>query len=134
MSVCELVVEHDGDGIVLLLELVVQALGLVLWHLESGPAIPLEGRRLCQAAQTADQSTRGHGHVVLALIGALDSDGKTVGDEEKASFRGLGPYKPCGFVGHVCEVCAGAVWRGSGLEEGSRLSDCWIRRFIHSGI
>lgn len=68
MSVCKLVVEHDGHGIVLLLELVVQALGLVFWYLESGPAIPLEGRRLCQAAQATDQSTRGHGHVVLALI------------------------------------------------------------------
>lgn len=46
MSVCKLVVEHDGHRVVLVLELVDQALDLVLGHLEPRPAIPLEGCRL----------------------------------------------------------------------------------------
>ena len=78
MPICEFIVEHDGYCVVLLLELVVQGLRLVLWDFESGPAIPLESGGLGKSAQTADQSSRGHGHVVLALIGALDGDGQTI--------------------------------------------------------
>jgi|TARA_R110002003_G_scaffold2853_1_gene24650 hypothetical protein len=43
MPVGKLVVEHDGDRVVLLPQLAFQLLHLVLGNLQAGPAIPLEG-------------------------------------------------------------------------------------------
>jgi hypothetical protein len=90
VAVCELVVEHDGHGVVLVLELRVERLDLVLGHLEARPAVPLERRRLGEPAQPADQAARGHGHVVLSLVGALDGNGQAVRDQQQAALLRLG--------------------------------------------
>ena len=78
MAIRQLVVEHDGYSVVLILELGGEGGDLVLWDLKTGPAIPLEGRCLGQSTQTTDQTSRGHGHLELAFIGALDGDGQTI--------------------------------------------------------
>jgi len=101
MPVRELIVKHDRYRVVFLLELVVQGLCLVLGDFKSGPAIPLEGGSLGESAQTADQSSRGHGHVVLALIGALDGDGQSIRHEQQTSLRRLGLLEGCGRVRHL---------------------------------
>lgn len=82
MSICELIIEHNRHGIVLLLKLFLETGHLVLGDLEAWPTIPLEGGGFGQSAQATDQSSRGHGHFVLALIGALDGDGQAIGDEQ----------------------------------------------------
>jgi hypothetical protein len=78
VAVGKLIVEHDGDGIVLVLELGGEGRNLVLWDLETRPAVPLEGRCLGQSTQTTDQTSGGHGHLELAFIGALDGDGQAI--------------------------------------------------------
>lgn len=108
MTVCELIVEHDGYRIVFLLKLVLEVGHLIVWNLEARPAIPLEGGCLGQPAQTTDQAPRGHGHLILALIGALDGDGQAVRYEQQTALARLLSHELCGFVCHFCGVY---VWR-----------------------
>ena len=61
MAIGQLVIDEHRDRIVLLLELLPHGARLGLWHLQTGPPIPLEACGLGQAAQAGDEATRGHG-------------------------------------------------------------------------
>lgn len=68
VTVGQLIVEHDWDCIVVVLELLLEGADLVLCNLQSRPAVPLEQGGFGQAAQATDKTTRGHGELELALI------------------------------------------------------------------
>jgi len=87
MPVGKVIVKHDRDRIVFLLQPALQCGDLILRDLKTWPAVPLKGSRLGQAAQAADQAARGHREVVFAIIGALDGDGEAVGDEEELALH-----------------------------------------------
>lgn len=130
MTVCELVIEHDGYGIVFALKLVLEACNLILWDLETRPTIPLEGGGFRETTQTTDQSSRRHGHLVLALICALDGDGQTVGDKEEAALILLLPHKFCWCIGrHLC-----VLYVSKFVERGCRLGGCGVGGAFTKGV
>lgn len=90
MAVGKFVVDEDGVRAVLVLEALLHVLYLVLWHLEARPAVPLEACRLAEAAETGDETARGHGKGVATIVGALDGDGQSVGEQQQAARRRLG--------------------------------------------
>ena len=89
VAISQLVVDKDGDRVVLLLQLLGHGARLGLGHLQTGPAIPLEAGRLGQPAQAGDETARRHGEGVLAIVGTLNCDGQAVGDEEQPARGGL---------------------------------------------
>lgn len=68
VAVGQVVVEHDGNRVEVVLKLLPQVANLVLWDLKTGPAIPLESGRFGETAQAADESSGGHAEIVLALV------------------------------------------------------------------
>lgn len=89
VSVCQLIVDEDGMGAILILEASLHAFDFVLRHLETRPAVPLEAGRFAQAAETGDKATGRHGEAIAAIVGALDGDGQTVRQQEEAARIGL---------------------------------------------
>lgn len=85
MFVCEVVVNEDGVSIALPLELLLHVRGFGIWYLQARPAIPFVRHCFGQATQASDQAARGHGKVIVTIVGALDGQGQTVGDDEQAA-------------------------------------------------
>lgn len=108
MTISQLVVNEYGNGVVFLLQALLHAGGFGLGNFQAWPSIPLELCTLSQAAQTSDETARGHGEGVLAVIGALDGDGQTVGDEQQAA--GAGWFDDTGHCGGC--VCGGGCGGG----------------------
>lgn len=105
VTISQLIVNEYGNSVVLLLQALLHAGGLGLGDFQARPSVPLELCSLGQAAQTSDETARGHGEGILAVIGALDGDGKTVGDEEQAAGAGAFLVDDTGhFDGCVCGV------------------------------
>ena len=88
MTISQLIVNKYGNGVVFLLQALLHAGGLGLGNFQARPSVPLELCSLGQAAQASDETAGGHGESVLAVIGALDGDGKTVGNEQQAAGAG----------------------------------------------
>jgi len=84
VAICQFVVDKDRHCAVFVLQALLDHRYLVFGHLQTGPAIPLEGGGLGQTAESAHQTSRGHGKVVFAIFGALNGDGKAVGHEQQA--------------------------------------------------
>ena len=89
MPICQLIVDKNRMGAIIILETLLHGLQLVLGHLQAGPAVPLEAGGLAKTAQASDEAAGRHREVVGAIFGALDGDGKTVGEEEQAAGSGL---------------------------------------------
>lgn len=98
MSVGKVVIQHNGDSVVLRLELILESAYLILGNFHSWPAVPLESSCLGHSAKAANETTRRHGEVVLALIGALDGDGETIGDEQQAAVGLLAAHQLGGLM------------------------------------
>lgn len=85
MLVRQIVVDKDRVCIALFLEPFLHVADLILWYLQTGPAVPLVRHCFGEAAETGDQAARGHGEVVRAIISSLDGKWQTVGDDEQAT-------------------------------------------------
>lgn len=85
VTICQLVINEHWHSVILLLQALLHNGNLLLRDLQTGPAVPLEGRGLGQATQSADQATGGHGEVIATIIRSLDGDWKPIGDEEQPS-------------------------------------------------
>ena len=109
MAIRKLVVDEYGMSAVLFLEAGLHAVDLILRYLEAGPAIPLEAGGLAKTAEASYKATRGHGEAIAAILGALDSDGEAVGEEEQAAGDGLSIL--IDGAGHVENACVDTVVR-----------------------
>lgn len=99
MLICQLIINEDWVRAILVLETLLHAIDLVLGNLETRPAVPLEGRRLGEAAEAGDETAGRHGEGVAAIIGALDGDGEAVGEEEETAWGGLAVFVDDGAHG-----------------------------------
>lgn len=88
MPIGQIIVNEDGMGAVLFLQLVRDLLDVALGDLEARPSIPLEAGGFAETTKTGDETSRGHGEVVLAIIFGLDGNGKAIGDQQKSAGRG----------------------------------------------
>lgn len=84
VAVCDLVVDEDWVRTILIVETLRHVLNLILGDLEARPSVPLEIGGLAEATEASDKTARGHGEAVFAIFGALDGDGKTVGEQQEA--------------------------------------------------
>jgi hypothetical protein len=87
--ICQLIINEHRMRPIFLLETLLHAIDLVLGHLETRPAVPLERCGLRETAETGDEAAGGHGEAVAAIFGAFDGDGESVGEEEEATRDGL---------------------------------------------
>lgn len=103
MAIGQVVVDKDRNGAVLLLEALLHRPRLGLGHFDTGPAIPLEAGCLGKTAESGHQSARRHGKRVLAILGPLDRNRKTVRDQEQTAtaVRGLFGARHRGIGGDV---------------------------------
>lgn len=131
--VCEFVVNEDGVSVVLGLQTLLHAGDLVVGDLETRPAVPLEAGGFRQTAEAGDEATRGHGEGIAAIIGTLNGDGQSVGEEQEAPGRGLfvDERRHLGVVSQRCwywwwrrrcEIFRGGLVRRVGIGEQQELS------------
>lgn len=81
VAVGQLIIDKNWMRAVLFLEALLHALDLAVGDLEAGPSVPLEAGCLAKPTQTSDETARRHGKRIAAILGALDSDGQTVGEQ-----------------------------------------------------
>lgn len=88
VTIRHLVGQPYGHGIVLLLELLLDLWNVLLRKLESRPAEPAKGGRLGHSRETAHQTTRRHGVVVVARVFLFNGDWEPVAHHDQVVFAG----------------------------------------------
>jgi hypothetical protein len=68
VPISQLIVNKNWVRIVLFLQPLLHGSNLCFWYLQTRPSVPFESCCLGHAAQPSNQTTRGHGEGIVAII------------------------------------------------------------------